>query len=344
LALWRFKFRFYFEQSLKTPREEAMKISVALCTYNGERFLRQQLESITQQTQTPDELVVCDDGSTDSTPAIIQQFATDASFPVKLNPNPTRLGVTKNFERAIGLCSGDMIVLADQDDVWQPEKLARLHRTLNTIPQVGAAFSNANLIDGAGQPLGTTLWRSIRFTPREQRAVNSGDALPVLLKHRVVTGAALAFRADLRDRILPIPEIWVHDAWIAFIAALFTDLCAIPDPLILYRQHERNVIGAAATMGAQIEESLGRGRDSYVRNAQQYTELKARIEGWQDIPDQAHVLHLLDEKIAHIRARAYLPHSRVGRIAPILRELARGNYQRYSMGWQSAAKDLLSSA
>ena len=317
-----------------------MKISVALCTYNGERFLQQQLESIAQQTQPPDELIVCDDGSTDATLEIIEHFT--APFTVHVHPNPTRLGVTKNFERVISLCSGDMIALADQDDVWQPEKLAHLHNTLTAIPQVGAVFSDADLIDGAGQALGATLWRSIRFTPREQQAINSGDALHVLLKHRVVTGAALAFRANLREKILPIPEIWVHDGWIAFVAALFANLRAIPEPLILYRQHERNFIGAAATTTAQIEESLGRGRDSYTRNAQQYAELKTRIEGWNDIPDQARVLRRLDAKIAHIRARANLPHGRVGRVAPILGELARGNYHQYSMGLRSAVKDLVS--
>jgi glycosyltransferase involved in cell wall biosynthesis len=316
-----------------------MKISVALCTYNGERFLRQQLDSIARQTQPPDELIICDDGSTDATLEIIKHFA--ASFPVHVHPNPTRLGVTQNFERAIGLCSGDMIALADQDDVWQAEKLAHLHNALTAMPQVGAVFSDADLIDGAGQPLGAALWRSIRFTPREQQAINSGDTLPVLLKHRVVTGAALAFRADLREKILPIPEIWVHDGWIAFVAALFADLRAIPEPLILYRQHERNFIGTAATTTAQIEESLGRGSASYTRNAQQYTELKARIESWNDVPDQARILRLLDEKIAHIQVRATLPRGRVGRVAPILGELARGNYHRYSMGFKSAIKDLV---
>jgi glycosyltransferase involved in cell wall biosynthesis len=318
-----------------------MKISVALCTYNGERFLQQQLDSIARQTQPPDEMIVCDDGSTDGTLEILKQFASDAPFAVHLYPNPARLGVTKNFERAISLCSGDMIALTDQDDVWQPEKLARLHNTLTAMPQVGAVFSDANLIDEAGYPLHATLWRSIRFSPREQQTINSGDALAVLLKHRVVTGATLAFRANLRDRILPIPEIWVHDGWIAFIAALFADLRAIPEWLILYRQHGSNVIGTAATTTAQIEESVGRGRASYTRNAQQYAELRTRLEGWNDIPDQARILRLLDAKIAHIRARANLPRGRLGRLAPIFRELARGNYQRYSMGLRSAVKDLI---
>ena len=316
-----------------------MKISVALCTYNGERFLQQQLDSIARQTQPPDELIVCDDGSMDATLEILKRFA--APFPAHVNPNPARLGVTKNFERAISLCGGDMIALADQDDVWQPEKLARLHNALKAMPQVGAVFSDADLIDGAGQPLDATLWRSIHFSPREQQAINHGDALAVLLKHRVVTGAALAFRADLREKILPIPESWVHDGWIAFVAALFADLRAIPEPLILYRQHERNFIGAAATTTAQIGESLGRGRDSYTRNAQQYAELKERIKSWNDVPDQARILRLLDAKIAHIRARADLPRGRVGRVAPIFSELARGNYHHYSMGVKSAVKDLV---
>jgi glycosyltransferase involved in cell wall biosynthesis len=315
-----------------------MKISVALCTYNGERFLDKQLHSITTQARHPDELIICDDGSKDRTLRILRQYEKIAPFPIQIYNNWQTLGVTKNFERAISLCSGDMIALADQDDLWGLDKLEQLHQVLETSPGVGAVFSDAGLFSG-NSLLNMNLWRSIRFTRREQNAINKGDALSVLLKHRVVTGATLAFRADLRDKILPIPEIWVHDAWITFIAALFTDLHAIPKGLILYRQHESNVIGAAATTSAQIEESLARGRESYARNAEQYVELKARIEGWNDVPNQADILRRLDAKIAHIHARANLPHSRLGRIPPILRELARGNYHRYSMGWGSAVKD-----
>src|SRR6266567_6944512 len=107
------------------------RISVAMCTYNGARFLREQLESIAAQSRLPDELVVCDDGSTDETVETIKAFVGRAPFAVRLEINSKNLGSTKNFEKAIGLCEGEIIALADQDDVWKPQKLAVLEATLN---------------------------------------------------------------------------------------------------------------------------------------------------------------------------------------------------------------------
>src|SRR5258708_29962312 len=119
------------------------RISVAMCTYNGARFLAQQLESIVAQTRLPDELVVCDDVSADESPEIIRKFAKNAPFPVRLELNEKNLGSSKNFEKAIGLCRGGLIALADQDDVWKPQKLAVLETVLENHPEVGYAFSDA---------------------------------------------------------------------------------------------------------------------------------------------------------------------------------------------------------
>jgi glycosyltransferase involved in cell wall biosynthesis len=99
-------------------------ISIAMTTYNGERFLEEQLRSLTEQTKLPNELVVCDDGSTDRTPEILAQFAKGASFPVKIVINNHRLGWRENFLKAASLCSSDYIAFCDQDDIWLKEKLA----------------------------------------------------------------------------------------------------------------------------------------------------------------------------------------------------------------------------
>lgn len=100
-----------------------MKLSVALCTYNGESFLQQQLDSILQQELSVDEIVICDDGSTDRTISIIESYKQRYHYPTFiLEQNKKNKGVRKNFEYAISLCSGDIIFLSDQDDVWQCEK------------------------------------------------------------------------------------------------------------------------------------------------------------------------------------------------------------------------------
>src|SRR5213080_381833 len=98
-------------------------LSVALCTYNGAAYLGEQLDSIVAQSRPPDELVVCDDGSTDETVEVLETFLAEAPFPVRLQRNEANLGFVKNFEQAISLCTGDFVALSDQDDVWMPGKL-----------------------------------------------------------------------------------------------------------------------------------------------------------------------------------------------------------------------------
>src|SRR5437660_598353 len=164
------------------------RLSIAMCTYNGARFLSEQLESIAVQTRLPDELVVCDDRSTDGSVEIVGDFARNASFAVRLEINASNLGSTKNFEKAIGLCQGDIIALADQDDIWYPEKLARIAEVLDKDARIGAVFSDAELIDENSRPLAGTLWSSFLFNSSEQEKFDRGQGLKVLLKHPLVTG------------------------------------------------------------------------------------------------------------------------------------------------------------
>ena len=179
------------------------RISVALCTYNGERFLAPQLASIAKQTRLPDELVISDDRSTDRTVAIVREYAAAASFPVRVFVNERNLGYTANFARAIQLCEGDLIALSDQDDLWYPNRLERSEYEFLSHPQAGLVFSDADLIDEQGRTLGETLWQRLGFVGRRKRSLLAGR-YEVLAKHRFVTGATVMFRADLRDRFLPI--------------------------------------------------------------------------------------------------------------------------------------------
>jgi glycosyltransferase involved in cell wall biosynthesis len=149
--------------------QSKLSISVAMCTYNGSRFLPEQLASIARQTRQPDEMVVSDDGSTDATAEIVENFARSAPFPVRFIRNPRNLGSTKNFEQAIGLCSCDLIALSDQDDIWMPDKLARQAEMFELDPSLGGVFTDAELIDETGTLLCQRLWFSIYFSPSEQQ-------------------------------------------------------------------------------------------------------------------------------------------------------------------------------
>ena len=145
-------------------------ISVALCTYNGERFLSRQLTSIQQQTISPYELIVCDDCSTDSTIEIVRAFAASVAFPVRITRNEHNLGFVANFERAIRLCRGDLIALCDQDDIWYPIRLERSLEEFTADPEVGFVFSDADIIDDQDQPDGNATVDELWLRGQTKRA------------------------------------------------------------------------------------------------------------------------------------------------------------------------------
>lgn len=218
------------------------RISVALCTYNGERFLQAQLSSILSQTRLPDELVLCDDGSSDQTLGIAEAFAESAPFPVRIVRNNTNLGSNRNFQQAIGLCSGDLIVLSDQDDVWAPNRLERSESELRANPNCGLVFSDALVIDDDGKPTGNRLWQNFLFTSELQAKMRRGDYTP-LAQYRFITGATVTFRSRFRPFLFPIIGDWIHDGWIAMIIACLSGICFVSEPLVQYRQHTSQQLG-----------------------------------------------------------------------------------------------------
>lgn len=317
-------------------------VSVALCTCNGARFLPEQLASIARQTRPPAELLVCDDRSDDDTPELVEEFSRSAPFPVRLERNAARLGPAANFARAVGLCTGELIALADQDDVWHPERLAAAVERFGAEPELGATFSDADVVDEALRPLGYTVWRHVGFTAGERESMARGDALSVLLKHYVVTGATLTLRGDLRALLLPIPRGWYHDAWLATVTAAVARVAAIPRALMSYRQHGGNVIGGRFE-GYLPQAASGRrlGRDAYYRQEiDRFQRLRDHLRGLGSGRVQPGALERVQAKVEHLRARASLPRSRALRLPGILRELAGGGYARYAKDWRSVAMDV----
>ncbi len=131
-----------------------MKTSIAMATFNGAEYLQEQLESFLAQTRLPDELIVCDDGSEDDTLAILHAFQKTAPFHVEISENQTRLGCTKNFEKAASLCTGDLIFFSDQDDVWFENKLEVMIQFMENHPQVMVAVNDAEIVDEKLLPSG----------------------------------------------------------------------------------------------------------------------------------------------------------------------------------------------
>lgn len=210
------------------------RISVALCTYNGAAFLTEQLDSLHAQSRLPDELVVCDDGSTDATLRILDNFAAQAAFPVHIHLNPTTLGVCGNFVKAISLCSGDFIALSDQDDIWQPNKL--LH-ALNMIQQ--AANPPTTLYCSRLQYVNANL------EPIEMSPIPHAVGFSNAVVENVATGCTVVFGTEIRRlMLLGIPsKMMMHDWWAYLLASAFGQVIYDTAPTVLYRQHESNVVG-----------------------------------------------------------------------------------------------------
>ena len=178
-------------------------ISIALATYNGELYLSELLNSISDQTTLPDELIISDDSSTDSTLEIANEFARNVTFSVKILINKERLGSTANFEVAIRSCSGDIIFLCDQDDVWYPYKIDRTVECLVNNPSAGAVFSDADVVDKDLNLLKSSLWERARIKPYELDGISDSDsAFEMITKRNIVTGTTMAFRAKyIGDKI-----------------------------------------------------------------------------------------------------------------------------------------------
>ncbi|MDP9441311.1 MAG: glycosyltransferase [Actinomycetota bacterium] len=315
-----------------------MRLSVALCTLDGERWIGDLLESIRRQWRLPDQLVVGDDGSTDGTLALVEDFAASVRFPVRVERWSHRRGVTGNFSATMSLCDGDVIVLCDQDDVWVPEKLAELERAF--VPGVAAAFSDAELVDADGTPLGATLWAALHFNEAAQAAMRTGAGLAVLLKRNVVTGATLAVSSGVASAALPFPAHGLHDVWLAWVAACLGPVRPIPTALIRYRQHGGNLVGAPRR---RLRDRLAHRITLGDVSALEAAHLQALVERLRSRshPVEGALLELVEEKIAHLQVRSGLPGRRCARVVPVLHEVTIGRYARYSRGWESVAYDLL---
>jgi len=299
------------------------------------------MESIGSQTRRPDELIVCDDRSHDNTIEIVKILASKMAFPVHININKENLGSTKNFEKAIKLCQGDIITLCDQDDVWHPEKLNIVEKTFSHSNHIGVVFTNAELVDKHLRSIGQRLWESIGFNRTEQKRIIKGRAFEVLLKHNVVTGATMAFRSEFKDLILPIPENWIHDAWIALLIAATSKLAVIQAPLIRYRQHSKQQIGVIKKRFIEeLTKVKQTNSNEYLNIADKFKMVYKRLSRMRQVSEHSEVISQINAKISHYHTRANMPKRKLSRLPIVFKELVNLRYHRYSQKLKSAAKDI----
>lgn len=286
-------------------------VSVALCTYNGARFLPAQLASYVNQDRLPDELVVGDDGSTDDTEALIAEFARTAPFPVHFHRNPVRLGVGSNFDQTIQRCTGEFIALSDQDDEWRPDKLSRLVALMQQNPKAGYACSDAELIDESSESLPGHLWEQYRCPPGSFLSPGSPNAARHLLfESDRVLGATMLLRSECVRNLSPIPPTWVHDHWYSVLCELIDahGVCTA-EKVTRYRLHGQQTCGLKRPVGKyrQKKRDFADRRAHRIRRRERLIDLRTHLVE-RLIPQQPELaawLPLIDEA-DHIAQRAII--------------------------------------
>lgn len=227
------------------------EIVCILCTYNGEKYIYDQLESIFQQTIRINRLIICDDASIDNTVKIIKKWQKNVDFPVSIYENDYSIGCIRNFEKALSLATSEYIFLADQDDVWLPNKVEITMKELKCLEDLYGkdtpclVHSDLIVVDKDLQ----VLHKSFLKNQGINHVFDEKKQLQCLMVQNFVTGCTIAINRALKDKAMPFPKnIVMHDHWLALVASLTGKIGFVDKPTIFYRQHGRNTVGAVKYM------------------------------------------------------------------------------------------------
>jgi glycosyltransferase involved in cell wall biosynthesis len=326
-----------------------LAISVAMATFNGERFLREQLDSIAGQSLLPAELVVTDDSSSPNTLDIVREFASQVSFPVRVHKNESRLGYRANFFKAFSFCAGDLIALCDQDDVWMPNKLERLSSAFSD-DDVLLAIHNVTLVDS-----------NLKTIPGASKKhwYHEGTYAPLTTDPAYTAyGMCLMVRRDILNWIDPaevgnLEQSYGHDLWLWFVATSLGKVVGLSEELALYRQHAANVFGVHKPESKKEGVAVSRrtGSAHYIRSEVMSLKLGAKFTNVRpDAPEkikrraqEASDFYRKRAMFYRLRADLYGGANRWQRIGTFTRLLRSGGYRpthRQGLGRKALLKDI----
>lgn len=308
-----------------------------MATYNGERYLEAQLNSIAQQAHLPDELVCCDDGSRDQSRQIIEDFAAKAPFDVRLYTNEYQMGHAQNFARAISLAHGDIIMLCDQDDVWSPFKVENVLSCFHSEETPWLVINNAEIARADGSLTGLSYFSQCK-------ALNIKPGI----------GCCISFLRFMKALYLPIPENHYHDYWIKQLTDLFSKVRYIDTSLQIYRRHPST---ASITSDLDLTKRITfpvaynvRHRassrvhvTSRLDNLNQFaTRIRERRLVIPELEEQIETAYNAIDKESHAlnNRQDLLTKARIRRVPAGLWMYLSGEYGYFS-GWKSLLKDIL---
>ena len=315
-----------------------MPVSVAIATFNGAEFLAEQLDSIIGQSVPVTEIVVCDDNSTDNTLKILEEYRKRYPEIFKIFRNELNLGCAGNFERALMLCSGDIIFLADQDDVWLPDKVEKMVAPFANKKVLGV-YSDSRIVDHALIPCGKETHLQLRgYKIKKLLSLPQAE----VFTRRVPPAAHdMAIRRSALKLLIPFPKLKnVHDTFIGVVIAAMNGWAVVPEPLTLFRQHASNASnsGKKAGIAAQFAAAKKSITDNtFLWNAQLYAFVKARLA--QQLDDETE--KLIHDRIAHSKARSQMGKVKFfRRLRLIAVEILTLRYFNFARGLKSIFQDL----
>lgn len=329
--------------------KKLLTVSVAMCTFNGEKFLGEQLASIKNQKYPIFELIVFDDASSDSTLEILKEFKDRSIFPVHIYSNKVNIGLIKNFEYATSCCSGDLIAFSDQDDIWMQHKINVIVDKFLSNPDCGYVFSDAELIDANGKCLNMNLWKSIQFNDYRQKIFQSKRQFQMMLSGgSFIYGMSLVIRSEYNSDILPIQSeslSCTHDTWISlYLSAIGKYGIPVPEPLVKYRQHESQMFGGGKKLNLIKKIQLVFSEPSEIDHNKiiALERMASCLEKNSYLSNEVNnARNLLIQLCLHLRFRYNsATKSRFARMLIIVPEILSGRYGIYSSSIFSILKDL----
>ena len=314
-----------------------MRVSIAMATYNGAAFLQEQLQSFVEQSWPPDELVICDDGSSDGTVAIAETFAAAAPFHVFIERNAQNLGYSANFSKAASMCTGEIIFLSDQDDRWFADKIAKCLAAFGSGTHV--VLNDQEILHADGKVCGTVLGN--------MRALGFSDSM-------FVAGCCTAMTRTFAQLALPFAGEMAFDHWVSFLAELLDARLVIDEPLQLYRRHGGNTSQSVfarrrpTKLDLWSRHGLSNPRPAWNEQIAIRDCFADRLHNRRSVAIALSSAETVDEALARLDREkasfewrlAVLAHSRWTRPIHVLRHWRQSDYGEFE-GWQSACKDLV---
>ncbi len=278
----------------KVSEKNKMKISVCICSYNGENYIAEQLNSIVNQTLKVDEIILSDDKSTDKTIEIAENILKNSGIDYKILINEKNQGVTKNFENSCSHATGDIIFFSDQDDIWMVNKVERICNEFAHNENAQLVFSNAELFDENGVYKDTS-WD--RFGFKINDSIFKKSQLTYILGRWFVTGATMAAKKSLVNDCLPFNDKFLHDHILSFVACCHNAVFPVNEKLIKYRQHSNQVVGIIKKNSFSEKAKTRVNYDGAIESMELYRELVR-----QYLNDNK-ALEIIEDKCAFLQKR-----------------------------------------